>query len=204
MHQRGKDFIMNTYILCTLLLESQRLLTLSFYMPDFSLQSSLHLQPCCETPRKQPPPAFWIFIYRSNLPASTPMSTYNLQDSDATVQSLLCDSVQSLSVSSTLPNSAASSLPATPRRRKKYYVVSVSKCVGVFDKWFIFSFNPALFRFLSFEQAVCSKPHVWRDWRLPEILFNTHRGVERLPGHQSEGSRPDYQRPQRWDILWTP
>ncbi|KAN0113382.1 hypothetical protein V8E52_007783 [Russula decolorans] len=43
--------------------------------------------------------------------------------SDVTVQSSLCDSMQSLSV--------ASSPPASPRRQRKYYVVSVGKCVDL-------------------------------------------------------------------------
>jgi hypothetical protein len=56
----------------------------------------------------------------------------DLQDGDA-----LCSAMDSLAFSPTPPNSVPSSPSATPGRHKKYYVVSVGKCAGVFDNWFV-------------------------------------------------------------------
>jgi Caulimovirus viroplasmin len=46
----------------------------------------------------------------------------------------------SLSVSSNPSNSVPSSPSTTPGRGKKYYVVSVGKCTGVFNNWFTLYF----------------------------------------------------------------
>jgi hypothetical protein len=43
----------------------------------------------------------------------------------------------SLSFSSNFPTPVSSSPPATPTRRKTYYVVSAGRCTGVFDNWFV-------------------------------------------------------------------
>lgn len=92
----------------------------------------------CKTLRGRRSHTAQIFFYpRKSIIASTLMSTYHqdLQDNDA--QSSLCDSMCSLSVTSTSSTSVPPSPPASPRNRKtKYYVISAGKCVSVFDDWF--------------------------------------------------------------------
>lgn len=100
--------------------------------------------------------------YTVTVQYKTSAYTANFQDSDG--EASICHAMASLEVSSANKTQLSTrhppgypfrlpSPPTTPSKRKKYYVVAVGKCTGVFDNWFVDCFtsrSPSLPRFTEF------------------------------------------------------